>query len=79
MLISSSTRSGRCSQDQLERLGGVARFADDGKVGSVFQQTPHAVAQHFVIVGDHAANGLGSFRMKWTSLGGQHERFLASC
>ena len=57
-------------QDQFERLGGISRFAHNGKVGSVFQQAAHAVAQHLVIVGDHATNGLGKFREWQTGLGG---------
>ena len=55
-------------QNQLERLGGIARFAHYGKVRSVFQQAAHAIAQHFVIVGDHATNGRSSIRAKRSSL-----------
>src|ERR1039458_2026563 len=68
---------GTVLQDQLERHGGIARLTHHGKVGSVFQQAAHAVAQHFVIVGDHAANGLGIFCFNWSSLGGQHGEILA--
>jgi hypothetical protein len=48
---------GAVLQHQLERFSGIAGFSHHGKVGSVFQQAAHAVAQHFVIVGDHATNG----------------------
>ncbi len=49
-------------QHQLERFGGIARFSHHGKVGSVLEQAAHAIAQHLVIVGDHATNAPGSFR-----------------
>ena len=68
---------GAVFQDQLERPGSIARFAHHGKVGGVFQQAAHAIAQHRVIVGDHAANGRSPFRIKWSSLAGQHEGILA--
>ena len=64
-------------QDQLECLGCIACFAHYGKVGGVFQQAAHAIAQHFVIVGDHATNVHSTFWIKSSSLAGQHEEILA--